>query len=111
MQPGMFAAFFQHGEHGFGIGHLLRDPTIPEHRLRASALMLERGESPLLLPAADTKLKPGDRILFVGTSLARRLQGRYLSEPGTVSWVLTGQEPPRSYLFRWWQQRVRSRAG
>jgi len=55
----------------------------------------------------DTALKPGDRILFVGSASTQRLQRRYLTEPGTVSWVLSGTEPPRSLLFRWLQQRKR----
>lgn len=105
----MLAAFFQHAQHGFSIAHLLRDPTIPEHPMRVCPLMLERGESVVLLPTTDRKLKPGDRILFVGASMSRRLQRRYLVEPGTVSSVLTGHEPPRSYVFRWWERRVRSR--
>ena len=49
--------------------------------------MLERHGETLLLPADDTLLKPGDRILFVGDDPARRLQQRYLTEPGTVSWA------------------------
>jgi hypothetical protein len=40
----------------------------------------------------------------------RRLQRRYLIEPGTVSWVLSGTEPPRGAIFRWWQQRKAHRA-
>jgi len=60
-----------------------------------------------LLPDLDTTLKPGDRILFVGSETARRLQRRYLSDPGTVSWVLSGTEPPRGLFFRRWQHRTR----
>ena len=56
-----------------------------------AALMLERGGQRQLLPAADTALKPGDRILFVGDAVAQRLQRRYLVEPGTIAWVCSGR--------------------
>ena len=105
MLPGMFAAFFQHAGHELRISHLLSDPTGPEQRLPGTALMIERADNVILLPDPDTAVKPGDRVLFVGSPTTRRLQRRYLEEPGTVSWVLTGHEPPRGYVFRWWQLR------
>ncbi|MEO8305750.1 MAG: NAD-binding protein [Betaproteobacteria bacterium] len=104
LQPGMFGAFFQRGGEPFRIVHLSADPTNPPERLRVSALMLERNGVAQLLPDADTALKPGDRILFVGDETAQRLQRRYLSEPGTIAWVTTGREPPRALVFRWWRQ-------
>jgi Trk K+ transport system NAD-binding subunit len=107
MQAGMFAAFFQHGDGAFRIADLLADPTDPQVRMRAAALMLERKGEVQLLPTVDTPLKAGDRILFVGDDSTRRLQRRYLTEPGTVSWVLSGTEPPRGAIFRWWQRRAR----
>ncbi|MEO8137422.1 MAG: NAD-binding protein, partial [Betaproteobacteria bacterium] len=106
MEPGMFAAFFQNPSGDFRIAHLLADPTNPQDRMRATALMLERRDKCTLLPDPATMLKAGDRILFVGGASTRRLQRRYLSEPGTVSWVLTGSEPPRGLFFRWWQRRM-----
>ena len=107
LQPGMFGAFFQSAPIVFCIAHLLADPTDPQRRMPAAALMLERQGTFELLPAADTKLKPGDRILFVGDDFSRRLQRRYLGEPGTVSWALSGTEPPRSFVFRWLDRRSR----
>ena len=108
LQPGMFGAFFQRNGEPFRIAHLTADPTAPAERLKVAALMLERGGQPHLLPAADTPLKPGDRILFVGDAAAQRLQRRYLTEPGTIAWVCSGEEPPRSLIFRWWRQHRRS---
>jgi hypothetical protein len=72
--------------------------------------MLERDRETRLLPADDTILKPADRILFAGDDAARRLQQRYLVEPGTVAWVCSGSEPPRGLIFRWLQKR-RAREG
>ncbi|MEP7083680.1 MAG: NAD-binding protein [Betaproteobacteria bacterium] len=109
MQPGMFAAFFQNAAREFTIAHLLADPTNPLDRMRAVALMVERGAAVTLLPPDAMALKPGDRVLFVGNAMTRRLQRRYLGEPGTVSWVLSGHEPPRSLIFRWLEKRLRDR--
>jgi len=105
LQPGMFFAFFQRGGAPVTIGHLVADPTFPTERLRASALMIERDSVRTLLPDDNKVVRPGDRILFVGDDTARRLQQRYLTEPGTVAWVCSGSEPPRGLIFRWWHKR------
>jgi Trk K+ transport system NAD-binding subunit len=110
LAPGMFYAFFQRAGLPFRIHHLLADPTNPAVPMRATALMLERDKETRLLPADDTVLKPGDRILFAGDNGARRLQQRYLVEPGTVAWVCSGSEPPRGFIFRWLQQRRQTHA-
>jgi hypothetical protein len=67
--------------------------------------MLERQGDLHLLPDVDLPLKPGDRILFVGHRSVRSLQQRYLAEPGTVFWTLSGAEPPSGHFFRWWRRR------
>ena len=108
LQPGMFGAFFQRGGEAFRLAHLTADPTAPRERLKVAALMLERNGERQLLPDADTRLRPADRILFVGDAAAQRLQRRYLTEPGTIEWVCTGEEPARSLVFRWWRQRRRN---
>ena len=112
LQPGMFFAFFQRPGAPFRIHQLLADPTNPGVRMRVTPLMIEReGTTQLqLLPPDDLVLKPGDRILFAGDDAARRLQQRYLTEPGTVAWVCSGSEPARGLIFRWWEQRRRASA-
>jgi voltage-gated potassium channel len=107
LQPGMFAAFFQSAPATFRIAHLLTDPTDPQVRMPGAALMVEHQGKFELLPDVERALKPGDRILFVGDAATQRLQRRYLTEPGTVSWTLSGTEPPRGFVFRWWQRRTR----
>ncbi len=106
LQPGLFHAFFQRAGTSFRIEHLAIDPTDPPARMRVAALMLEREGRQTLLPPDATALRPGDRVLFVGEDAARRLQQRYLTEPGTVAWVCSGSEPPRGFVFRWWQGRA-----
>jgi voltage-gated potassium channel Kch len=109
LQAGMFYAFFQRVGAPFQIAHIVADPTFPKARLKTSALMLEREQSTILLPEDDTVLKPGDRVLFVGDDQARRLQARYLIEPGTIAWVCSGAEPARALFFRWLLRRRAAR--
>ena len=55
----------------------------------------------MMLPPADTELKPGDRILFVGRR-ARPDAGSCDScyEPGVFDYVRTGVQTPRGLVFR-----------
>ncbi len=110
LQPGMFFAFFQRPGASFRIQQLMADPTNPGTRMRVTPLMIEREGTHQLLPPEDMPLKPGDRILFAGDDVARRLQKRYLTEPGTVAWVCSGSEPARGFIFRWLEQRRRANA-
>jgi voltage-gated potassium channel len=109
LQPGMFHAFFQRDGAPFTIGHLVANPISPQERLPVTALMLESEGRRSLLPPDTSKLKPGDRVLFVGDDVARRLQLRYATEPDTIAWVCSGSEPPRGLVFRWWLQRARAK--
>jgi Trk K+ transport system NAD-binding subunit len=66
----------------------------------------DRGES-IALPAEDTTLAPGDRVLFAGTSGVEALQRRFLLDPSPIEFVRSGVEPARGWLFR----RLAARAG
>lgn len=109
MQPGMFTAFFQKPGEPLRIRHLLSDPVDPSSRLATVALMCERRQETILLPPDDLVLKPGDHLLFVGREAARQLQLRYLTDPHSVEFSLTGVEPPRSWLLRRLAERRRRR--
>ncbi|HZH08526.1 MAG TPA: NAD-binding protein [Lautropia sp.] len=100
LQPGMFGAFFQTYQDPPRIRHLLVDPTDRERTLAAAAVYLIRKGQNLMLPSADTELKPGDRILFIGRERARLRQLRFLHEPGVFDYVRTGVQTPRGWLFR-----------
>lgn len=100
MQPGMFTAFFQKQAVPLTIRHLLADPVDPTTRLAAVALMCERRQESILLPPEDMVLKPGDRLLFVGREQASERQMRYLSDPRSIEFTLTGIEPPRTWVLR-----------
>lgn len=114
-QPGLFNAFFRNrGGKALTIRQILRDPRDHETPLRAVAVMLSRRGERILLPAPDTELRPGDRLLFLGQDSARRLQMNFLVDPLTVDYVRTGIQQPRGWLFRkldaWWQARQQARA-
>ena len=82
------------------IGDLLINPESPPERLNAFALMLLRKRTEIPLPPENTPLAAGDRILFAGIGGVEALQRRFLLEPSPLTYVRTGIEPPRSWLFR-----------
>jgi Trk K+ transport system NAD-binding subunit len=82
------------------ISDLLIDPEKPPQRISAVPLLLLRNRQEIPLPAEDTSLQSGDRILFAGQRGERELQRRFLLEPSPLAFVRTGVEPPRSWLFR-----------
>ncbi|MDR2788564.1 MAG: NAD-binding protein [Candidatus Accumulibacter sp.] len=87
------------------IGDLLINPEKPPERIAAVPLLLLRNKQEMALPAEDTLLQSGDRILFAGQRGERELQRRFLLEPSPLSFVRTGVEQPRSWLFRRLRQR------
>lgn len=82
------------------IGDLLIDPEKPPRRILAVPLLLLRNRQEIPLPTEDTLLQSSDRILFAGQRGERDLQRRFLLEPSPLTFVRTGVEPPRSWLFR-----------
>lgn len=109
MQPGMFAAFFQSGGQPFQISDLQTDPVTGGEPLACIPLMLVRNGVVGLLPESDTRLQPGDHILFVGDENAHHMQQRFLTDASAVTFVRSGVEVPRSWLFRYLQQKRRAR--
>ena len=90
------------------IGDLLINPEQPPERINAVPLLLLRKKKEIPLPSEDTPLMSGDRILFAGQRGEGELQRRFLLEPSPLTYVRTGMEPPRSWLFRRLLQRDRS---
>ncbi len=97
---GMFAAFCQ----GFGtqlkLFELSQDPHTFGETLACLPLMVDREDAFFLMPDPNMDLHPGDRILFVGSNSARRLQQRFLDDASTLDFVRHGIEQPRTWLFR-----------
>jgi len=90
------------------IGDLLINPEQPPERISAVPLLLLRKKKEIPLPPEDMTLMSGDRILFAGQRGEGELQKRFLLEPSPLTYVRTGMEPPRSWLFRRLLQRDHS---
>ena len=91
------------------IADLLTNPNNPAERLPAFALLLLRHQTEVPLPPEETVLQSGDRILFAGRRGVADLQRRFLFEPSPLSYVRTGIEPPRSWLFRYLRSATKRR--
>jgi voltage-gated potassium channel len=97
---GMFSAFCQGFGTHFKLFELSQDPHTFGEKLACLPLMLEREEAFYLMPDPNMDLHAGDRILFVGSTTAKRLQQRFLDDASTLDFVRHGVEQPRTWLFR-----------
>jgi voltage-gated potassium channel len=109
IQPGLFYALLQQ-QRPLTLKALSRDSDRDDESYAALALMLIRNGIASLLPDENAQLQAGDRVLFVGRRRVRAMQQRIVGDPLAMEWLLTGVEPPRSALFRWWRERSRRRA-
>ena len=82
------------------IGDLLINPENNTEHLNAIPLLLLRKKLEFPCPDENTRLLPGDRILFAGRRNAEAVQKRFYLEPSPLAYVRTGVEPPRSWLFK-----------
>ena len=87
------------------LADLTRNPYRREEWQACVPLQLERDGELHPLPDLGTKLEPGDRLLFCGTRQARGDIEAALRNPYTLEYLVSGEDPPRSYLFRWLQSR------
>ncbi|MCP5419081.1 MAG: potassium channel protein [Gammaproteobacteria bacterium] len=89
------------------IEHLLRSPQDRSAALPCMVLLLVRGDEEILLPDEDIPLQSGDRLLFCSRHhSAARMTWTLLNE-NALDYVLTGEERPDGYLWRWlshWRQ-------
>jgi Trk K+ transport system NAD-binding subunit len=97
---GMFSAFCQGYGTNFKLFELSQDPHTFGEKLACLPLMLEREDAFYLMPDPNMDLQAGDRILFVGSTAAKRLQQRFLDDASTLDFVRRGVEQPRTWLFR-----------
>jgi Trk K+ transport system NAD-binding subunit len=79
---------------------IMRDPANRERRLDSIALLRVSRNNRELLPADDTALLMGDRLLFCGTRRAFSRMQWNLCHAATLDYVLTGEEKPRSWIWR-----------
>ena len=96
--PAMYRLLMEHGR--ATVGDLLRQPADREDRLACVPLYLDRTDESVELPGDAFPLQPGDRILFAGRSWAREQQQSLLRSEKVRDYVLTGRDPPVSWLWR-----------
>jgi voltage-gated potassium channel len=82
------------------LGDLLRDPDDRERPLSAAVLLLKRGDDVELTPSDDHQLADGDEILLAGDPLAQRELDTTLLVDGVLSYVVTGDYVPSSWVWR-----------
>lgn len=102
--PGLKEAFAFDTKNPLTLGDLLLHPNTPTVRLNVVALLLLRNTQAIELPAANTVLKSGDKILFAGSQGVENIQKRHLYAPSPLPFMRTGVEPPRSWVFRKWEK-------
>ena len=82
---------------------LFRDPRNRNTYLPCIPLMLRRGYDNILQPEDDTKIKGGDRLMFCGQNEARQQMQWTVQNDDVLMYVLTGEEHPSGYLWKWWR--------
>jgi len=87
---------------------LLRHPAHREQALDALALVVKRGDHDFMMPEPSFVVQTGDVVLFCGSRRARQLLYATVHNPYTLHYLVTGEEPPRSWFFRWLYQRMKS---
>jgi len=79
---------------------LYRDPRDREATLACIPLLCIRGDRNILLPDDDTKIFPGDRILFCGQARAQYMMEWLSGNNNVFNYIQTGEEHPSGYLWR-----------
>ena len=72
-----------------------------EQPLGVIALLLVRGGERILVPASDTPIHIGDRILFAGTRDAGRMVHRNGLSRTDLHYITTGSHLATSHFGRW----------
>ena len=85
---------------------LMRDPGDRASKLDAIALVVTRGEQDFMLPDADFRVQTGDVVLFCGSRRAQQLLYATVNNSYTLHYLVTGEEPPRSWFFQWLYKRM-----
>lgn len=91
------------------LGQILGAPHDRSTPLSCTVLYLDRDDGEhRLIPGPDTAIRPGDELLFVGLSDARRDLGLTLSNEHTLGYVVTGKDLPGGWI---WERVAGRRAG
>ena len=75
--------------------------TSRDKKLPAIALFYSSESGAFCLPPIHTELNEGDKLLFLGSALARWKMGWTQRNDIALDYVLTGRNVPQSYIARW----------
>lgn len=87
--------------HDLLLDHLLQDYTYPEENLPVIAMFHANSVGAFCLPPEHTQLAEGDRLLFLGSGMARWKMKWSLSNDAALEFILTGETQPRTFIGRW----------
>jgi len=96
--PAIYHLLMEHGR--VTVRDLLRQPSNRDESLACVPLFLQRTAEAVELPDDRFVLQPGDRLLFAGRSWARDQQQSLLRNDKVRDYVLTGRDPPVSWIWR-----------
>jgi len=92
------------------LGDLLRDPVDRDGHLACLALVIVSGEKTVVMPDDSQSVRPGDQVLFCGSSRAVRLLDATLNNEYTLRYLMTGRDEIRSTVLRWLFGKLRGEA-
>jgi len=82
------------------LGSVCHDPRRRIDPIAVIPLLLSRADQDILLPAFDTLLLSGDRVLFCGTRDALHLMGWSVQNRNAIHYLLTGEQGPDGFFWR-----------
>jgi Trk K+ transport system NAD-binding subunit len=87
------------------LGYLRKDPRDRDSRLAVVPLLLVRKNNKILLPKDDEILEQNDQILWCSKKGAATWMKWCWYDPLVLSYLLTGNMPPRTYFGRWLEKK------
>jgi len=79
---------------------IMRNPSDRTRLLDCIALLRISRNSRELMPEGDVSLLPGDKLLLCGTRRAFSIMKWTLCHAPTLDYILTGEDKPRSWIWR-----------
>lgn len=92
------------------VGDLVRDPGERERELHCIPLLINRHGTSMMMPAFNTNIKPGDRLLFCGKPNAADRMRWTLQNYHALDYVLTGETRPQGWIWKMLSGRSVNRA-
>jgi Trk K+ transport system NAD-binding subunit len=83
------------------LGDIIRHPSARTKSLSCVPLSIHRETGGVILPKDEQTICENDKILFCGTKQSELLLAATLNNAYTLHYLITGEEMPRAYFFRW----------